>query len=186
MISRNFWLASSGGNLIGAPQIGDVVQHEHRTASRRDHGSDPGDERAIDIACDRQLETVRLFSVEHAPQLIDDAGVANGFEIRVIDCVVVNVQHPPRSVVDVLEPALIVHDQNAFDHAGENGDHAGAVTRQIIDTPAELVDGGVHRARDLADFVVAVVWQRTFEIADGVALGDGQDSGHASLERGGQ
>ena len=42
----------------------------------------------------------------------------------------------------------------------EDGDHSRPVARQLVDAAPELVDRAVHGARDLADFVVAVIGQR--------------------------
>ena len=50
-------------------------------------------------------------------------------------------QHAPRGVVDVLEAALLVDDQHAFDHAREDRDHARAIARELVDAPPELLHG---------------------------------------------
>ena len=66
----------------------------------------------------------------------------------------------------MLQPALLVDDQHAFHHARENRDHPRAVARELVDAPAELLHGAVHRARDLAELVVAVIGRRPPQIAD--------------------
>ena len=103
-----------------------------------------------------------------------------------VDRVVIELQHAPRRVVDVLQAALLVDDQHAFDHARENRDHARAIARELVDAPPEFVHGAVHRARHLAELVVAVVGQRTLQIADGVAPRHREDGGDAPLERRGE
>ena len=64
-------------DLIGAPQIGDVVQHEHRAAAGRDDRRDSRHQRAADVAVagQGQLEPVWLFAGQHARDLIGDARV---------------------------------------------------------------------------------------------------------------
>ena len=117
---------------------------------------------------------------------VDDSGVADGFDVGPVDGVVIEPQHAPRGIVDVLHAPVVVDDQHAFDHAREDGDHAGAIARQLVDAPAQLVHGPVHRPRHLAELVVAIVGRRPAQIADAVASGDRQDVGDAPLERRGQ
>ena len=67
-------------DLIGAPQIGDVVQHQHGAAAGGDDRRDARDQRAADVARDRQLEAFGLLAGQHARDLIDDAGMADRFD----------------------------------------------------------------------------------------------------------
>ena len=97
--------------------------------------------------------------------------------------VVVEPEHPARRVVDVLEPALLVDDEDALHHAREDGDHARAIARQLVDAASELLYGAVHRPRHFADLVVAVVGHRPPEVADRVTPRDRDDGGDPPLER---
>ena len=53
-------------DLIGAAQVGDVVEDEHGAAAGGDHRRDARDERAADVAGDRQLEACGLLAGQHA------------------------------------------------------------------------------------------------------------------------
>jgi hypothetical protein len=90
-------------DLIGAAQVRDVVQHEHRPSSCRDDRRDPRNQRPRHITRDRELEPFGGVASQRPGQLIGDARMPNGFEIRMVDGVVMNVQHPPRRVVHVLQ-----------------------------------------------------------------------------------
>ena len=58
-----------------------------------------------------------------------------------------------------------VDDDDAFDHAGENGRHARPVARQLAEPRPELLDRPVQRPRHRAQLVVAVVDRRRRQVA---------------------
>ena len=65
---------------------------------------------------------------------------------------------------------MLVDDENAFDHAGEDGFHARAVGFEAGQALRKVLRQPVEQARDRADLVVAVVGCRPREIAGRVAL----------------
>ena len=80
---------------------------------------------------------------------------------------------PPRGAVHELHPALVVDDQHAFDHAAEDGLHAGAIGLELGRPAADLPHRVVEHARHGADLVGAVVARRPRQIPGRVALRDG-------------
>ena len=70
-------------------------------------------------------------------------------------------QHPLRGVVDELQPALRIDDDDAFDHAGEDRLHPrrGRAPARAS-RPPELLHRVVERPRHRAQLVVAVVEPR--------------------------
>ena len=77
-----------------------------------------------------------------------------------------------RRLVHELQPAALVDDEHAFDHAAENGLHARAIAHQRRDAPFLLVHGGIEGAGRGAELVVAVVGSRPAQVAERVAAGD--------------
>ena len=72
----------------------------------------------------------------------------------------VELEHPARRVVGQLQAALRVDDDDAFDHAGEDRFHAGAVAGELVEPLPEFLHRVVERPRDRAELVVAVVERR--------------------------
>ena len=97
--------------------------------------------------------------------------------------VALQLQHRARGVVDELHPAVVVHDQHAFDHAAQDRFHARAIRGEIGGAPADFPRRFVQRARDGADFVGAVVARRARPVAARVAFGDGGNRAHAPAEQ---
>ena len=117
-------------HLIGFPQLGDVVQHQHGAATGGGHRRDARDQRAGRVARHRQLEAFGFLALQRAADVVDDAGMANRFDVGVIDRSGLELQDPARGVVDELQAAMFVHDQHALDHAGEDRLHPRAVALQ--------------------------------------------------------
>ncbi len=108
------------------------------------------------------------------------AGMADGLEVVASERQVVQPQHPPRGLVGQLQPAVRIDDDDAFDHAGEDGFHAGVIARLLGELPSDHLHRVVQRPRDAAELVVSVVETGGREIAAAVAFRDAGDRAHAA------
>ena len=68
---------------------------------------------------------------------------------------VIEPQHLLRRLVGKLQPALRIHHDDAFDHAGHDGVHPCATARQLLQSAAELLNRVVHRPSDSPELVVS-------------------------------
>ena len=153
-------------DAIGAAQIGDVVHDEHGAG-----GAGRGDRRAardddeLGLVRQRQLEALGRRPAERRAELRGDVGLAHDLDVVPAFGVALQLQHRARRAVDELHPAVIVDDEHAFDHAGEDRFHARAIRGEIGRAPADFARRVVERARDGADLVVAVVSRRPRPVA---------------------
>ena len=72
----------------------------------------------------------------------------------------VRLHHAARGLVGEDDAALGVHHDHAFEHAGQDGLHAGAVLGEFRHPPAQFAGRVVEDARDGAQFVAARVARR--------------------------
>jgi hypothetical protein len=72
-------------HLVGPAQLGDVVHHQHRAAPGGHHWRHVGDQRARAVPYDGQLQAFGFFAGERATDVLDDARVSNGFDVRAIE-----------------------------------------------------------------------------------------------------
>src|SRR5207244_1727524 len=79
-----------------------------------------------------------------------------------------------------LQPTLQIHDDDAFDHPGENGFHPASVARQLTEATPELVDRFVERARHSAKLIVAEIELRRREVATAIPARDRSDPADAA------
>ena len=156
-------------DLVGASEVGDVVQHHDHALAGTRHRPEPRHEVACDVAMRGELDGQRPATVEDAPNRGRHLGLAQRLDVRAAQRIAVEAQHAAGGVVDELQVAVAVADEHAFDHAGQDGVHAGAVARQRDDAPFLLVDGDVERAGGDAEFVVAVVRTGAAQVAEGEA-----------------
>ena len=133
-------------HAIGAPEIGDVVEDEHGAArARRGDPRRPGHDALWRIVGEGQLLRVGGLAAEAAADLGLDVRVTNELEIVAPLRLVLQTQQPPGGVVGELDDALFVHDEDAFDHAGQDGAHAGPVARELPEAFPQRLDGSVQR-----------------------------------------
>ncbi len=171
-------------DAIGAPQIGDVVQHDHRAQT-----GCAGDRRAA--SDDRQIRHRQLepgpgSAFQCAADLRRDIRLAHDFQIVTSLRRPVDAQHVSGSGIHELKSSLIVDDQHAFFHARENGFHSRAIRGQGGRAPADLAHGVVQRAGHHSDLVRAVVARRPREVSRRVTLGHVSDSADALGEESGR
>ena len=69
-------------DLIGAAQVGDVVQHEHGATARACHWCRACEQRPARIARERQFLSAYFFTVQRRCQLRGDVGMTDHFEVR--------------------------------------------------------------------------------------------------------
>ena len=171
-------------DLIGAAEIGDVVQH-HDDAARaaagiRWRGARRQDPRRI--ARRRQLHERRRAAGERLGDQRLDRRVPDDLDVMAADRQVVEPQHLPGRVVGELEPALRIDDDDALDHPGQDGRRSSAVARQLRDPHGEVGDGLVERPGDGAELVVAVLEPARGEVAVTVAPRRIGDAAHPMSE----
>ena len=171
-------------DLIGAPQIGDVVEHEDHAVRRRPRISrdrrGPRREGPRRVARRRQLDRVRGLSAERRAHEIGDRRMPDGLDVVAADRQRVELQHLRGRFVHDLQPSLRIDDDDPFDHAGEDGAHAAAIARQVADSRAEILDRFVERPRHRPELVVAEVERGGRQVAAAVAprlFGDGARRG---------
>ena len=125
-------------DLIGAPEIRDVVEHEHgavgAAAGRRRRARHDG---ARGVARRRELQRVGGPSRQRRGHQLRDRRVPDRFDVVAPERQVVEPQHPSRGLVGQLQPSLRIDDDDAFDHAGEDGFHARAIARLFGELPAD-------------------------------------------------
>ena len=88
----------------------------------------------------------------------------------------------PRGLVGELQAPLRIDDDDAFDHAGEDGFHPRAVARLFGQPAAEILHRVVERPRCRAQLVVAVAETRRRQVAAAVAPRDLGDRPHAAAD----
>ena len=88
-----------------------AARDDHETGSRGSVSSGP----SAGLAAQRRAELRR------------DVRLADDLEVVPAVAGVLQPQHPPRRVVRELHAPVLVDDQHAFDHAGEDGLHARAI-----------------------------------------------------------
>ena len=94
-------------DLIGAAQIGDVVQHQHDAVLGRAGGRRrAGDDRPLRVARRRELQRVGRPAEEHGRDELDDRREAKRLDVRPADADFVELQHLPRGVVHELQPCV--------------------------------------------------------------------------------
>jgi hypothetical protein len=81
---------------------------------------------------------------------------------------------------------LLVDDNDAFDHAREDGAQVTAIVGELVHAASELLDGAIERARHDAELIVAVAEGRTGEVARRVPARDAGDRRHAPRHRRGE
>ncbi len=189
MISRNFLVSSASvRDLIGTPQVGDVVQDEHRaaTAAARDRRG-TRDERAAGVARQRELAAVGFLAAQCGAKLLRDVGMSNDFHVGPSDGRRVHAQHPLRRAVGDLDASVDVQHEHAFDHPRQDRIEPRAIARQLVEPSSQFVDGSVERARDVAELVRPVVVGRTSQVPLAVSLRDIRDSTYTpAQDRGGE
>ena len=118
-------------DLVGALEVGDVVQHEHGAAAG---GRPPAPAGPPDRGRRRgSTDSSKACGAPPAStpaEVLDDAGMADRLDVGAADGVALDAQHPAGGVVDQLQASGLVDDQHAFDHAAENRLHARPVARQ--------------------------------------------------------
>ena len=71
---------------------------------------------------------------------------------------VVDFQHAPRGAIRELKASVLVDDENAFDHAGEDGFHSCAVGLESAQTLRKVLSQPDPASRAIApDLIVAIV-----------------------------
>ena len=106
--------------------------------------------------------------------------MADGLEVVASQRQVVEPQHPPRGLVGQLQPAVWIDDDDAFDHAGEDGFHTSVIARLLGELPSHDLYRIVQRPRDAPELVVSVVETGGREVAAAVAFRDAGDRAHAA------
>ena len=172
-------------DLVGAAQVGDVVQDQHGAAAGGDHRCHARDEGAGDLARHRQLEPFRRWR-RRATRVIcvDDVRVADGLDIRAVDRLVVErsmrraasltcCRRPCSSTTSTPSTML---DEDRPPCAPDRA--RGRPMRRPSSCTAR-----VHRARHGAELVVAVIGWRPQQVAERVAPRHGEDAVHPPLDR---
>ncbi len=98
---------------------------------------------------------------------------------------ILHAQHAARRAVHELHAAVLVDDDDAFDHAAEDRLHPRLVRREVGGAAADFTDRFVQHAGDRPDLVVAVVARRARQVAGRIALGHGGNRAHAAAEQDG-
>ena len=122
------------------------------------------------------------MAAERRPHEIGDRRVADRFDVMPADREIVDLQQLPRGIVQELDAALRVDDDDSFDHPGENGRHSRAVARQLDEPFAELLDRPIQLPRCPPDLVVAVVDGRRREVALAIPASEVADRPDAPIE----
>ncbi len=108
--------------------------------------------------------------------------MSNRLDVVASDREIVEPEHPACRVVREPEPALLIDDDDAFDHAGEDRLHLRVIAIQLGQAATELLHRSVQRPRHDAKLVGAVVETRRPQIAGGVAPGHLGDGAHARAD----
>ena len=174
-------------DLIDAPELRDVVQHEDdavrdRAGCRRRRGQD-GPRR---VARRGKLQRFPRPPGEHAPDQRRDRRQTDRLDVGQTDGRLLQLKHLPRRVVDELQPSLRIDDDDALGHAGEDRFHASPVTRLLRKLPPDFLDRFVQRARDRAQLVVAEPEPGRRQVALSIPVRDLRDQPHASTDARGQ
>ncbi len=173
-------------DLVGAPQVRDVVQHQDGTARRaRGDRRTPRNEDRPRLLRQRQLPPLGRGAGQGGADLGRDLGMAHDLQVMLLPLGHDQPQHPLRSGVRKLEPAVFVDHEHAFDHAAEDRLHAGAVGREFCCPAADLADGVVEHARHDADFIAAWIAHAAGQITGCVSPRRGGNRSHPSCQEGG-
>ena len=108
--------------------------------------------------------------------------MANRLDIVASDGKIIEAEHSPCGLIREAEPPLLVDDDDAFDHAGQDRLHLGVIAIQLGQAPAELLDRSVQGSRHDAQLVGAVVEAGRPQIAGAVAPGHFGDRAHARTD----
>jgi hypothetical protein len=148
-------------DLVGAPEVRDVVQHEHRAAlaGRGDRGR-ARDERAARIALHHQLETLHRPALERGLNLRGDVGVPDELQEVPARARIGQSEHQARGVVHELQATLLVDDEHAFDHARENRLHSGTIARLLGQAPPKLLHRLIQHPRHRSNLVISIIVHR--------------------------
>ena len=167
-------------NLIRAPQVGDVVHHDDDAVRRVAGGRRrAGDDRPRGIARRRKLQRFRRAAEQGGGDQFRYRGMTNRLHVRTPDPDAVQLQHSLRGVVGELEPSLWVHDDDPFDHAGEDRFHPAPIARLFGEATGDVLHRFVQRSGHHAELVVAKVHPRGRQVAAAVAAGEVGDAAHA-------
>ena len=174
-------------HLVRPPEVGDVVQHQHgAVAGRVPRRGRAGDDHARGLQPQGELHARRLLAAQRAPDLRDDVRMTDRVGVATVDPRVGNAQHPLRRAVHEPEAAVLVEDQDAFDHPREDRLHARPVAREIRQPAPELENHGVERSGHPSELVAAVVDGRAGELAGGIAVRDVGNRGDTARQRDGE
>ena len=157
-----------------------------RDTARRRYRGRPRHECTARIARERQLARACVLGRQCRGKLGGDVGVADHLQVAPSARIVLDAEHLLRRTVDELQPAVAVHHEDAFDHAGEDGVGPRVIARELLDAAPELLRGGVEHAGDRPQFIATVVAHTAREIAGRVATGGRRDRLHAAPEGGGE
>ena len=136
-------------DLIGPPQVGDVVQHEDDAVLRRPgRRSRARRDRARRVARRRELQRLRLVAEQHFGHQIRDGGDADRFGVLPANRHIPELQHQLGRVVHQLQSALCVDHDDAFHHAREDGFRSRAIARLFGKPASDLLDGLIESTSD--------------------------------------
>ena len=170
-------------DLIGAPQLGDVVQHDDDAMlGGAGRGRRGGHDRPQRVPGRRELQRRRRPAEQDRRDDLRDRRQPDRFHVWTADRHLVELQHLPRGGIHELQPRLRIDDDDALDHAGEDRFHPRAVARLPRELTADLLHRVVERARHRTELVVAVAEMRRRQVAARVAVGDAGDEPHAPAD----
>ena len=137
---------------IGAAQIGDVVQHDHRAGRAVGRATGARAHRDDQAVLQRQLDALALAAARaprsparRCPGGARSRGSAGPRPLPAAAASGGRRRWPAA-------PVLGVDDQDAFGHAAEDRFHARAVGGELVGAPADLADRVVQGARDRCRF----------------------------------
>ena len=147
-------------------QCRDVVQHEHgAAAARARHRHHVRDEELAGVPIELDFNGRRRLATQRRRQLRGDVGVANHLEVMTILGRLREPEHRPHRRVGQHESAGGVHEDDAFDHAGENRVHVRALARHLLELRAQLPRRIVEHVGHRADLVAAMIARRPAEVS---------------------
>jgi hypothetical protein len=121
-------------DLIGAFEVGNVVQHEHgavRAAWGRRSGARHQCPRLV--ARRRQLHEVAGLSGQGGADQVGNGGVTDDLDIVTADRQIVEPQQLSCGLIGELHPSTRIEHNHAFQHAGEDGLHARPIARELFE-----------------------------------------------------
>ena len=140
--------------LVGALQVGHIVQDEHDARPQRVAGrSGASDEHTRRIRAKGELDAWRRFAAQRACDLRHDVRMADRVGVTATDPGIGNTEHPARCRVHEPHAPVAVQHQHAFDHPREDGLHARPIAREIRQARAELEHHAIERARHAPELV---------------------------------